>query len=178
MFRWENLTSHLVRTKNSSYYIAPVGDWTHDPPHTVASNMVNVSHALNHSATEAVYITCHLGHYIWLVILDIVYILSSCTYDLQSMQIIWHVCKTIKDPSLIHKNICLLATHWTSLMCNNTFFLITWKKVNLVPEHAISFMCLILRNDPPIISLYWPNSTNTSKISSFCSLGVGQQCHL
>ena len=40
--------------KNSSYYIAPVGDWTHDLPHTVASNMVKVSHALNHSATEAV----------------------------------------------------------------------------------------------------------------------------
>ena len=38
--------------KNSSYYIAPVGDWTHDLPHTVASNMVNVSHALNHSATS------------------------------------------------------------------------------------------------------------------------------
>ena len=43
------------RMKNSSYYIAPVGDWTHDLPHTVASNMVKVSHALNHSATEAVY---------------------------------------------------------------------------------------------------------------------------
>ena len=40
--------------KNSSYYIAPVGDCTHDLPHTVASNMVKVSHALNHSATEAV----------------------------------------------------------------------------------------------------------------------------
>ena len=40
--------------KNSSYYIAPVGDWTHDLPHTVASNMVKVSHGLNHSATEAV----------------------------------------------------------------------------------------------------------------------------
>ena len=40
--------------KNSPYYIAPVGDWTHDLPHTVASNMVKVSHALNHSATEAV----------------------------------------------------------------------------------------------------------------------------
>ena len=37
--------------KNSSYYIAPVGDRTHDLPHTVASNMVKVSHALNHSAT-------------------------------------------------------------------------------------------------------------------------------
>ena len=34
------------------------------------------------------------------------------------------VCKTIKDPSLIHKNICLLSTHWTLLMCNNTFFLL------------------------------------------------------
>ncbi len=42
------------RMKNSSYYMAPVGDWTHDLPHTVASNMVKVSHALNHSATTAV----------------------------------------------------------------------------------------------------------------------------
>ena len=43
------------RMKNSSYYYsAPVGDWTHDLPHTVASNMVKVSHALNHSAKEAV----------------------------------------------------------------------------------------------------------------------------
>ncbi len=40
--------------KNSSYYIAPVGDWAHDLPQAVASNMVKVSHALNHSATEAV----------------------------------------------------------------------------------------------------------------------------
>ena len=61
MFRWENLTSHLVRMKNSSYYIAPVGDWTHDLPHTVASNMVKVSHALNHSATEAVTIIMIMG---------------------------------------------------------------------------------------------------------------------
>ena len=45
---------HLGRMKNPSYYIAPVGDRTHDLPHTVASNMVKVSHALNHSATEAV----------------------------------------------------------------------------------------------------------------------------
>ena len=35
-------------------YIAPVGDRTHDLPHTVASNMVKVSHALYHSATEVV----------------------------------------------------------------------------------------------------------------------------
>ena len=35
--------------KNSSYYIASVGDWTHDHPHTVASNMVKVSHAHNHT---------------------------------------------------------------------------------------------------------------------------------
>ena len=40
--------------KNSSYYIAPVGDRTHDPQHTVASNMVKGSHALNHSATAGV----------------------------------------------------------------------------------------------------------------------------
>ena len=39
------------RMKNSSYYIAPVGDRTHDLPHSVASNMVKVSRALNHSAT-------------------------------------------------------------------------------------------------------------------------------
>ena len=38
--------------KNSSYYIAPVGDWTHDLPHTVASNMVKVSHALNPVADQ------------------------------------------------------------------------------------------------------------------------------
>ena len=38
--------------KNSTYYIAPVGDWTHDLPHTVASNMVKVSPALNHSANQ------------------------------------------------------------------------------------------------------------------------------
>ena len=35
-------------------YIAPAGDRTHDLPHTVASNMVKVSPALNHSATAAV----------------------------------------------------------------------------------------------------------------------------
>ena len=35
-------------------YIAPVRDRTHDLPHTVASNMVKVFHALNHSATAAV----------------------------------------------------------------------------------------------------------------------------
>ena len=46
------------RMKNSSYYIAPVGDRTHDLPHTAASNMVKVSHALNHSATEAVEDPC------------------------------------------------------------------------------------------------------------------------
>ena len=47
MFRWENLTSHLVgwKTHPTIICIAPVGDWTHDLPHTVASNMVKVSHA-------------------------------------------------------------------------------------------------------------------------------------
>ena len=40
------------RMKNSSYCIALVGDRTHDLPHTVASNMVKVSHALKHSAME------------------------------------------------------------------------------------------------------------------------------
>ena len=42
------------RMKNSSYYIALVGDRTHDLTHTVASNMGKMSHALNHSATAAV----------------------------------------------------------------------------------------------------------------------------
>ena len=42
------------RMKNSSYYIAPAGDRTHDLPHTVDSNMVKVPHAANHSATAAV----------------------------------------------------------------------------------------------------------------------------
>ena len=40
--------------KNSSYYIARVGVQTHDLPHTVASNMGNMSYALTHSATAAV----------------------------------------------------------------------------------------------------------------------------
>ena len=35
-------------------HIALVGDRTHDLPHTVASNMVKVYHALTHSATAAV----------------------------------------------------------------------------------------------------------------------------
>ena len=45
----ENRTSHLVGWKNHPT-IAPVGDRTHDLPRSVASNMVNVSHALTHSA--------------------------------------------------------------------------------------------------------------------------------
>ena len=40
------------RMINSYYYIAPVGDWTRDLPHTVASNMVMVSQDLNQSATD------------------------------------------------------------------------------------------------------------------------------
>ena len=43
-----------MRKPYSSYYIAPVGDRTRDVPHTVASNMVKVSPALDRSATEAV----------------------------------------------------------------------------------------------------------------------------
>ena len=64
MFRWGNRTSHLVGWNPTSHLvgwkthptiiITPVGDRTHDLPHTVASNMVNVSHALNHSATASV----------------------------------------------------------------------------------------------------------------------------
>ena len=48
------------RMKNSSYYTAPAGDRTHDLPHTVASNMGKVSHALTHSATAAVSGCCLL----------------------------------------------------------------------------------------------------------------------
>ena len=51
MFRWGKPYQSPGQMKNSSYYIAPVGDRTHDLPHTVASNMVNVSQALTHSAT-------------------------------------------------------------------------------------------------------------------------------
>ena len=40
--------------KNSSYYIVPVGVRTHDLPHTLASNMGKVSHALTHSAVTTV----------------------------------------------------------------------------------------------------------------------------
>ena len=46
------------RMKNSSYYIATVGVRTHDLPHTVASNMGKVSHALTHSATAVHVDTC------------------------------------------------------------------------------------------------------------------------
>ena len=49
----ENRSSHLVGWKTHPT-IAPAGDRTHDLPHTVASIMVNVSHALPHSATAAV----------------------------------------------------------------------------------------------------------------------------
>ena len=59
------------RMKNSSYYIAPVGDRTHDLPHNVASNMVKVSghgggdycirntrYIHVHSTRRAIYKTC------------------------------------------------------------------------------------------------------------------------
>ena len=45
--------------ENSSYYISPAGDRTHDLPHTVASNMGKVSHAITHSATAAVVRNVH-----------------------------------------------------------------------------------------------------------------------
>ena len=44
----------LPSPKSGAAYYCPIGDRTHDLPHTVASNMVNVSHALTHSATAAV----------------------------------------------------------------------------------------------------------------------------
>ena len=63
MFRWENRTS--VGWKIDPNNIFPQSsDLTHDLPHTVASNTVKVSHALNHSVTEAVWIVIELssGH--------------------------------------------------------------------------------------------------------------------
>ena len=55
---------------NHHTIIAPVGDRTHDLPHTVASNMGKVSHALNHSATAAVTctVTCTAIMYVSLII--------------------------------------------------------------------------------------------------------------
>ena len=53
------------RMKNSSYYIAPVGVRTHDLPHTIASNMGKVSHALTYSATAAVFATAAVHDCIW-----------------------------------------------------------------------------------------------------------------
>ena len=53
MFRGEKTVPVTWSDENSSYYIAPVGDRNHNLPHTVASNMVKVSHALNHSATSS-----------------------------------------------------------------------------------------------------------------------------
>ena len=113
----------LFRTRHLGHYIwLVILDILYGLSYWTLYMTCHIGHYFGLVILDIIYMTCHLGHYIWLVILDIVYILSSCTYDLQSMQIIWHVCKTIKDPSLIHKNICLLATHRTSLMCNNTFF--------------------------------------------------------
>ena len=43
------------RMKNSSYYyISPVGDRTHNLPHTVTLNMVNMFHGLNQPATAVI----------------------------------------------------------------------------------------------------------------------------
>ena len=55
----ENRASHRSDEKTHLAILPPVGDQTHDLPHTVASNMVNVSHALTHSATaEVCYFVC------------------------------------------------------------------------------------------------------------------------
>ena len=52
----ENRASHLVgwKTDPTTVYIAPVGVRTHNLPHTVASHMGKVSHALTQSDTAAV----------------------------------------------------------------------------------------------------------------------------
>ena len=46
-------------------------------------------------------------------------------YHLQSVHMIRDVLETIKDPSLVHKTICLSATHWAEVMAllvwNTTF---------------------------------------------------------
>ena len=67
----ENRASHHGRMKNSSYYIDPVRDRTHDPPHTVASNMVHVSHAVNHSATAAVVTSDHVTKCFYSLLLEL-----------------------------------------------------------------------------------------------------------
>ena len=59
----ENRASHLVGWQTHPT-IAPVGVRTHDLPHAVASNMVKVSYAPNHSATGS--------HFGWLRIKPIV----------------------------------------------------------------------------------------------------------
>ena len=46
--------------------MSPVGHRTHELPHTVASNMVKVFHALNHSATGAGGL-CESHNIIWKV---------------------------------------------------------------------------------------------------------------
>ena len=53
MFRWGNRTSHLVGWKTHPTILPRSGIELTTSPHTVASNMVKVSHALNHSATTA-----------------------------------------------------------------------------------------------------------------------------
>ena len=57
----------------------PVGDRTHDLPHTVASNMVKVSHALNHSATEAV-VNSH----------------ATSAYECELLVVTWHYLSSIR----------------------------------------------------------------------------------
>ena len=56
MFRWGNQIQTIPVTwvgwkTHPIIIISAVGDRTNDLPYTVASNMVKVSHALNHSAT-------------------------------------------------------------------------------------------------------------------------------
>ena len=53
MFRWEKTVPVTWSDEKLILLYCPVGDRTHDLPHTVASNMVKVSHAFNHSATAA-----------------------------------------------------------------------------------------------------------------------------
>ena len=83
MFRWGNRSSHLGRMKNSSYYIALVADRTHDLPHTVASNMVKVSHALNHSWCNGLMLGTGRGDPSSTImqILDFYFILHIIVYD-------------------------------------------------------------------------------------------------
>ena len=80
-----------ARMKNSSYYIAPAGDRTHDLPHTVASNMVNVSQAPNHSATDVLSLMVFFFFQVWdfVIVKDETYLITG-SGDMELR--VWSMC--------------------------------------------------------------------------------------